>query len=126
MARTTKTKNEIVSQGWRGEPLGAKYWEWVPLEVIEDLSSDQLVRAIRYETERLVKRATTVLLHGFDLAGLRRLQDNLEKRVGPYQASPCSECGTPMMLVTLPSKEEQEHLGSYTFERCPKCGMEEH
>lgn len=78
----TKNENEIVSQVWRGEPLGAKYWEHVPLEVIEDLSIAQLARAIRYETERLVGMALKTLLHGFDLAGLRRLQDTLEKRLG--------------------------------------------
>lgn len=122
----TKVENEIVSQVWQGEPIHAKYWEHVPLEVVEDLSTDKLVRAIRYETERLVRMSLTSLLHGFDLAGLRRLQNILENKIGTYQASSCSECGTPMMLIKLPSNEEQEYLGSYTFERCPKCGMEEH
>lgn len=42
-----------------------------------------------------------------------------------YGKALCSECGTMMEEVTLPPNKE---FGQppYTYERCPKCGMEEH
>lgn len=47
--------------------------------------------------------------------------------VGPDSeiGSPCSECGTQVDEITLPAREDLGG-GPYTFERCPRCGLEEH
>lgn len=54
---------------------------------------------------------------------LRKAQTLLESVVEAKAL--CSECGSIMDDVTLPPNEEFKQP-SYTFERCPKCGMEEH